>query len=99
MGAKINAGEMAAELCADLNAQVDVEELARATGLQGNTIFCFGYKNKGNYPNLMQLIKILDRAQELRPEAVRKFLKRLAARYEVWAEALEALRRELGRQE
>lgn len=96
MGPKKNAGDWAAELCADLNALVDVEELARATGLQPNTIYCFGYRNKDQTPNLVQLTKLLDRAQELKPEAVRKFLKRLAARYGVWAEAVEVLARETG---
>ena len=88
-------GELASELCADLVGAVEAEELAEATGLNPNTIFCFSYKKKSGVPNLAQFGMMLDRAYEDNPAAVVKVLKRLAARFGVFAEALEKLEKQV----
>jgi hypothetical protein len=88
---KIAWADFASELCGELIAAVEVEELARATGLNPNTIYCFSYKTKAQVPNLAQFGMMLERVDEVNPAAVVKVIKRLAARFGVFAESLERL--------
>lgn len=85
------------EMCAALIAVVPAEEFAEATGLNANSISCFSYKSKGNIPNLLQFGIMLDKAFEENPQAVVQVLKKMAARYKVFADSLEALGREVAR--
>lgn len=89
--------ELASDLCSELIAAVDVEELARATGMNPNTIYCYGYKTKSQVPNLAQFGMMLDRVGEENPAAVVRVLKRLCARFGLAAESLENLSREIRR--
>lgn len=96
-GKKFEWQELASELCSELIAAVDVEELARATGMNPNTIYCYGYKTKTQIPNMVQFGIILDRVWEENPAATVRVMKKLCARYGMAAESLEALGREVKR--
>ena len=94
---KVEWADLASELCADLLGAVDVEDLAKATGLNPNTVYCFGYKTKSQVPNLAQFGMMLEAAQEADPHVVVKVMKKLGARFGVFAESLEVLGQEVHR--
>lgn len=96
-GKKIEWADLASEICADLVAAVDAEKLAHATGLNPNSIYCFGYKSKPQTLNLVQFGLMLDRVQEENPVVVARVIKKLAAHFGMFAESLENLARDVAR--
>jgi hypothetical protein len=71
-----------AEALGELLQYQDAEELGKVLGKAANTISCWTYKSKPlGIPNAEQLGKTLDFVQRTRPEAVSRFLARLAARF------------------
>lgn len=89
--------EFSSELCEPIVKGVALEQLAQVTGLKGTTIICFPYKSKDQIPNLNQFVRMLDRAAQENPMVVVLVIKMLAARYQMFAESLDNLGREVRR--
>jgi hypothetical protein len=71
-----------AEVLSELLMGQDVEELAKILGKAPNTVACWTYKSKSlNVPNAEQLGQTLDFVNRTNPAAVRRFLRKLAARF------------------
>jgi len=67
------------DLCKDLNYAVDIEDLARATKLNPNTISCFGYRSKAQLPSSKQLLQMLSEVFRHHPEAAQAAVKKISA--------------------
>jgi hypothetical protein len=86
-----------AELISDLLVGQDIEEIAKALKLNPNTLQCFAYKSKAQIPNLRQFGIILDSVIKVSPLAVLRAFKKLGARYAIFCESLDNLKRDVGR--
>lgn len=83
------------DLCRDTLNGIDLTRIKERTKLSENTIYCFTNRNKPQIPNSKQLGIILDEARKQRPENVRQVIKRFCAHFEMVAESLEVLEKEV----